>query len=329
MYEGHVTGYQQHGRRRPGRHPFDKRRKRVPSCVKCGREGHVYRECTEPITSFGIIALRKVDPVKSPTGPFITRSPSKCSFHRGFPDTENEEVTRTEDGDISYLMVQRKDTMGYIDFIRGRWPEDDAERKKRALTTYLEEMTCEERARLTAMDFESLWDLIWINHTSRIYISEFVDAKRKFETLDINHWVENTRCNWTEQEYGFPKGRKNMYEGNVDCAKREFKEETGYGSHQYRMLSDLPWEETFVGTNGIAYKHVYYLAEVLPESGPPKTPIDVIRQEGEISNMGWFTYSQCLRTIRPYDTAKKALLQLVHRRCKNLYTYPIRSSSSA
>ena len=316
MYQGH-----QQGRKRAGRHPFDKRRKRVPSCVKCGREGHVYRECTEPITSFGIVALRKVDTEKSPTGPVIQRTPLRCDAHIKNDNEISRDLTLStqDDGNVSYLMVQRKDTMGYIDFIRGRWPEDDPKRKEHALKTYLEEMTCEERARLRTLDFESLWDLIWINHASRIYISEFVDAKRKFDQLDIEQLLLRTGCNWTEQEYGFPKGRKNMYESNIDCAKREFREETGYGSHQYRMLSDLPWEETFVGTNGVAYKHIYYVAEVYQGAGQPKTPIEEIRQEGEISNMGWFTYSQCLQTIRPYDSAKKELLTLVHQRYRNLY----------
>jgi len=42
-----------------------------------------------------------------------------------------------------------------------------------------------------------------------------------------------------------------------------------------------------------------------------------IRQAGEISNIGWFTYEQCMKIIRPYDTAKKELLSRVHEKFNN------------
>ncbi|KAJ3170016.1 hypothetical protein HDU87_000482 [Geranomyces variabilis] len=167
--------------------------------------------------------------------------------------------------------------MGYVDFVRGRWPDHNPELQNRVLKTYLEEMTCEERARLRSMDFESLWDLVWTDHLSRIYISEGQEARNRYEKLDIAHLLATTTCCYTEPEYGFPKGRKNMYESNLDCAKREFQEETGYRSEQYRILSDVPWVESFVGTNGIPYRHIYYAAEVTAEFPPTFT--EVLRED--------------------------------------------------
>ncbi len=309
---------------RSGRHPFDKRRKRerVVSCVKCGHDGHVYRECDGPITSFGIIAFRPRSH-KLPAGPLIRREPLRCAVHSTrSPDNIAQHVMATgtlESSGICYLMVQRKDTMGYIDFIRGRWPEHDPIAQRRVLATYLQEMTCEERARLRSLDFESLWDLVWTNHSSRIYINEGLEAKAKYENLDIAELLSATACCWTEQEYGFPKGRKNMYESNLDCAKREFREETGYNNHQYRILSETPWAEEFVGTNGVAYRHIYYVAELLTEDDPTRVPLSEITKQGEIANMAWFTYEQCLKVIRPYDTAKKELITAIHKRFKKFY----------
>ena len=294
------------------RHPFDKRRRRT-SCAKCGQEGHVYRGCTQPITSFGIIAIRRVSD-SAPLGPVIRRHPQTCQVHALSAPDQIPSDSGGDEGKVSYLMVQRKDTMGYIDFIRGRWPEDDPTKQALVLQTYLEEMTCEERARLKTLDFETLWNLTWTDHASRIYMNEFVEAKRKFDGLDIQQWLQKTKCSWTEQEYGFPKGRKNMGETNLECARREFKEETGYGYHQYRLVSDFQWVESFVGTNGIPYRHIYFVAELLCDSGPPKIPLEQIRDQGEISNMAWFTYEQCCQIMRPYDTAKKELLSAVHRR---------------
>ena len=38
-----------------------------------------------------------------------------------------------------------------------------------------------------------------------------------------------------------------------------------------------------------------------------------IHQAGEIKNVGWFTYEQCLQLLRPYDTARIALLERVNK----------------
>lgn len=307
------------------RHPFDKRHKRVLSCVKCGNDGHLFRDCVGPATSYGIIAFRRVTP-ESPPGAVIVRESTKCAVHsQQAPDSvpSYPVYRRTLGNEMCYLMVQRKDTMGYIDFIRGKWSETDPLAKTRALTTYLEEMTCEERARLLRLDFESLWDMMWTNHSSRIYINDGLEAKVRFETLNIPHLLATTQCRWTEQEYGFPKGRKRMHESYLDSAKREFLEETGYDDSQYRILSEIPWEETFIGTNGLAYRHIYYMAEMLSEQ--PNVPIEEIQRQGEISNMAWFTYEQCQQVIRPYDKAKKALITAVHCRYKHYYDAKVRA----
>ncbi len=303
------------------RHPFDKRHKRVLSCVKCGNDGHVFRDCTGPATSYGIIAFRQATHTAQ-EGPVIQQDTPRCALHtHQAPDrilVHNPAYKLSRTHNLHYLMVQRKDTMGYIDFIRGKWPEHDEPTKQKLLRTYLQEMTCAERTRLLTLDFDSLWDLMWTDHSSRIYINDGLEAKVKYETLDIPRLLAATMCCWTEQEYGFPKGRKRMLESYLDSAKREFLEETGYGEHQYRILSEKPWEEVFIGTNGLAYRHIYYVAEMLSDE-QPCVPMSEIQRDGEISNMAWFTYEQCEKVIRPYDVAKKDLIATVHRRYKHYY----------
>jgi 8-oxo-dGTP pyrophosphatase MutT (NUDIX family) len=301
-------------------HKFRSRwnRKRPFCCVNCGKEGHVYRECTEPITSFGIIAIRA--PGNIQPGPVNKIIRPRCHKHLKNPPDSIPEPSG--EPSILYLMVQRKDTMGYIDFIRGKYPENDNIRKMAILKTYLEEMTCEERQRLTMFSFEDLWDQIWCsaghNGTS-LYINEFLEAKKRFAKLNLKRLLDATECFWTEQEFGFPKGRKNMHETNIECAKREFKEESGYTQHEIKIIDDTPWEENFVGTNGIAYRHVYFIAEVPMNISAPRIDFSDIKEAGEISNYGWFSYEQCMQIIRPYDTAKKELLTKIHERYKLRY----------
>lgn len=308
------------------------RRKKTFCCVNCGKEGHVYKQCHEPITSFGIIAFKRAHPDHN-RGPLDHVRKYTCMKH----NETSKSSEMTNDGPSSssemtltptlcefeqpigekllYLMVQRKDTIGFIDFMRGKYPDKSPERE-RTLKIYLEEMTCEERLKLSQENFENLWDMLWINKLSLLYTNEYMDAKRKFAKLDVHELLRETQCQWTEQEYGFPKGRKNMYESNMECAIREFREETGYTSEQIRIISDKPWEEIFTGTNGIQYRHVYYIAEVLPGVDAPRIPLEDVKLAGEISNLGWFTYDECVNIIRPYDTAKKDLITRIHQRFK-------------
>jgi ADP-ribose pyrophosphatase YjhB (NUDIX family) len=72
--------------------------------------------------------------------------------------------------------------------------------------------------------------------------------------------VKNTKPKFNTPEWGFPKGRRNYHEKNVDCAHREFYEETSYTNEEYNLLNNVtPINEIFNGTNGILYKHIYYL----------------------------------------------------------------------
>ena len=295
-------------------------RKRNFCCVNCGKEGHVYKECKEPITSFGIIAIQKPT---SDVQPGLIGSPimkERCQKHlKNIPDS----IPHPEkDSKILYLMIQRKDTMGYIDFIRGKYPESDNIEKMRILKIYLQEMTCVERNRLLKFDFDTLWDMVWMNKNSRLYINEYIDAKQKFNRLNIEQLLQVTECCWTEQEYGFPKGRKNMHETNLQCARREFDEETGYTQFDIKIISDKTWEEIFIGTNGVTYRHVYFIAEVPCHIVLPKISLSDIQLGGEISNIGWFTFDQCIQMIRPYDVAKKELLMKIHEKYQQRYVDP-------
>ena len=58
-----------------------------------------------------------------------------------------------------------------------------------------------------------------------------------------------------------PKGRRNYKEKDLECALREFEEETGISSLRLNVVENvLPFEETFIGTNHKSYKHKYFLA---------------------------------------------------------------------
>jgi 8-oxo-dGTP pyrophosphatase MutT (NUDIX family) len=274
--------------------------------VNCGEKGHVVRNCNGPITSFGIIAFKVVynkDDERFDKNMDLTkmvRSRKNNDEHDVYPK-------------IKFLMIQRKDTMGYIDLVRGKYPDDDEDIKGRLLETYLEEMTNAEKKNLLTLSFDEIWDKLWINHESKTYKNEYEQARRKYDRLDIRNLVENSKTVYEYSELGFAKGRRSLKESNITCAEREFFEETGYTKDSYDFIKNYNTiQEEFIGTNGIRYRHVYYLVKMKNEIPPPRVDHTNIVQTGEVKNIGWFTYDECIELIRPYDTAKKSVIRKVH-----------------
>jgi ADP-ribose pyrophosphatase YjhB (NUDIX family) len=209
--------------------------------------------------------------------------------------------------------------MGYIDFIRGKYPEDDFELRNELFKTFLNEMTDEEKKNILTKSFDELWKDLWINHQSKTFINEYENAKRKFEKLNLSEFKGLHKMGFSFTEFGFPKGRRNMKETNIACAEREFFEETGYSKKNYKFIKNYPTiYEEFTGTNGIKYKHIYYLVKMKDNVMPPTIDKNNIIQTGEVRNIGWFTYDECMSLIRPYDTAKKNVITQVNKDLINM-----------
>jgi 8-oxo-dGTP pyrophosphatase MutT (NUDIX family) len=299
-------------------------------CVNCGEKGHVVKDCDGPITSFGIIAFKIVNTESEERGDKNKKLQEVIDIV--MPQSEVVSATTTKQyPKIKFLMIQRKDTMGYIDFIRGKYPEDDDEKKASLLGVWLNEMTTKEKTQLLTQSFDVLWDNLWMNHESKCYKNEYHSAKRKFERLDLKTLIGNSKTYYEFQEFSFAKGRRNMKERNITCAEREFYEETGYAKSEYQFIKNYPpIQEEFTGTNGIRYRHIYYLVKMIDNVSPPVIDEDNIVQTGEVQNIGWMTYQECIALIRPYDHAKRKAIQDVYAdilkmkgdyQCTDFYTF--------
>jgi 8-oxo-dGTP pyrophosphatase MutT (NUDIX family) len=288
----------------------EKKRYKNVYCVNCGIKGHVVKDCDAPITSFGIIAFKIVTDKESEN--FDKNDELNCIL-------QNLNQTKNDYPKIKFLMIQRKDTMGYIDFIRGKYPEDNTEVRDNLFKIFLNEMTKKEKENLLSKTFDELWRDLWINHSSKTFINEYDNAKRKFEKLNLKQLVKLDEPSFDFTEFSFAKGRKNMKEQNIACAEREFFEETGYCKKNYKFIKNYPIIcEEFTGTNGIKYKHIYYLVKMKDNILPPKIDKNNIVQTGEVRNVGWFTYDECMLLIRPYDEAKKNVITKVNHDILNM-----------
>jgi 8-oxo-dGTP pyrophosphatase MutT (NUDIX family) len=133
--------------------------------------------------------------------------------------------------------------------------------------------------------------------------------------------VEHSKTAWKNAEWGFPKGRRNNQESDIECAVRENFEETGYNIKKCDILSNIvPVEEVFIGSNLKSYKHKYFVAFI----GNDVSPVNPF-EKSEVSKLKWLSYGDCIKKIRPYNTEKLNLLARVHNilttysviKCKN------------
>jgi len=242
-------------------------------CNNCGIYGHLFYKCKKPIMSFGIICFRKN------------------------PETKQ----------IQYLMLRRKDTLGFVDFLRGKYNQYNDFH----LFNIFNEMTTEEKLDILNLSYCELWSRLW-NKQNETY------DKKNMEKF--NYVVKNKRKlleldGWDEPEWGFPKGRRNTKENDFDCSIREFEEETGYESKYLTMIKNVGYfEETFTGSNMKSYRHKYYLCK----ADFKHTQNESLYQKSEIGNLKWMTYEECLTKIRNYNYEKKNMLFKINNIINNL-----------
>ncbi len=249
-------------------------------CNNCGKPGHSFNQCKKPIISIGIIAFTKV--AKK----------------------------------YKYLLICRKDSLGYIDFLRGKYPLYEP----KYIASLIDEMTMKEKKNLLEKDFGELWANLWgsfsgINYRNENHSAEekFTQIKRGIHCLDKEDYnlevlIAQSKTKWSTPEWGFPKGRRNNQETDIACAIREWEEETGYDRNNIQMIKNLnAFEEIFMGSNFKTYKHKYYLAYMPFIDGTSSAAY----QTSEVSDLKWLTLEEAMSTIRDYNLEKKNIVKKV------------------
>jgi 8-oxo-dGTP pyrophosphatase MutT (NUDIX family) len=211
-------------------------------------------------------------------------------------------------------MIRRKNSFGYIDFIRGKYIQNNLEH----LQLMFDEMSSNEKRQIIQHNFETLWKDMWGNNNTNQYKCEETASQKKFELLkngipigqdeeivSLDTLVSNSKTNWEETEWEFPKGRRNFQEKELDCALREFEEETGLSKKNIKIVENIiSFEEMFLGSNHKAYKHKYFLGYLEDVSQNLLSNY----QQSEVSKIEWKTIDGCLESIRPYNLEKKQLI---------------------
>jgi 8-oxo-dGTP pyrophosphatase MutT (NUDIX family) len=255
-------------------------------CNNCGKHGHLFYQCKLPITSYGIILF-------------------------------TYDSSSTNVNEIKFLMIRRKDTFGYIDFIRGKYSPYNNEH----IQNIVNEMSLSEKVKILQEPFDQLWKTMWGESSNHQHKNEENASFKKFEIIkngiqineekiSLKEIVDNSYTSWEETEWEFPKGRRDYEEKDLDCALREFEEETGIEKSKIKLIENImPFEETFIGSNHKSYKHKYFLAFLNSDLN------DLLMnyQKTEVSKMEWKTLEQALECIRPYHLEKKELIRRIYK----------------
>jgi 8-oxo-dGTP pyrophosphatase MutT (NUDIX family) len=273
-------------------------------CSNCGKSGHSFRQCDEPVLSYGIIVMRF-------TNPEWSLEKALCSSTALLNGTEGA-------GELQILMVQRKDSLRFVEFVRGKYLLKDPNYIKQLLSN----MTDTERELVRTSTFSQLWNHVWGTPNPRSYRNDFEQSQDKFGELKrsgtLDQLLAETASLYPTPEWGFPKGRRNLYESDMDCAIRECSEETDLKRSQLQLFDAVePLSETFYGDNKVFYSHKYYLALVAPGTEAIINPLNPHMMR-EIGAIAWLSVEEALARIRPENMEKRELLLRAFSIFKNL-----------
>jgi ADP-ribose pyrophosphatase YjhB (NUDIX family) len=303
--------------------------------MNCGKYGHLYKICGEPRMSYGIIALHSDDQeitdklikyCRSISSIDPSQINSKCAS-----DIERFAIIKQR---VGVLMVMRKHTIGYMEFIKGRYCETN----KLHVQHLIDQMTPGEVQFIVSNhgNFPALWQSMWpgfnlieiddgkptISESSKVSASykrrsmlDYSTANDKYARICNKPYVvdlfHNHKVSFSHPEWGFPKGRRTQNEHDIESAQREFAEETGYTDKDYLLFENIqPIVENIIGSDGLHYCYRYHVA-VLTSSRPPLLKYISDYQQCEIGDIGLFTIDDAICKVRDYLVERRNILYTV------------------
>lgn len=268
-------------------------------CLNCGFYGHGIRTCNYPITSYGIICYLK----------------------------------NNNDENIKYLMIQRKDSLCYIEFLRGRYKSDNLN----YLLKLFKYITPVEKENIINLDFDILWRKLWRDYDLTKFKKDYTQSKNKFNKIkngyivkenliNFNYLINNSinnKKNYNDTEWEWPKGRRNLNEHNIKCAIREFEEESGLPKNKIELISTKSYEEIYIAVNNVRYRHIYYIAKCTKSDDSIINLFNPINktQVKEVKDVKWLNYDNVIKSIRDIYVERIELFKRIDRIIKKKELY--------
>lgn len=223
--------------------------------------------------------------------------------------------TRFDKENTRFLLIQKRETYEYMTFMKGSW-------RTRSDVNYLfTKMTKDERYRIRNYTFDELWNDLWVSDKYSFYTSGYNHAERKYREIKhaIPYILDNTTSDNVTLPWEFPKGKRNTsIESYIECAFREFYEETGIDTEKVELIKDcIPVGEIYVGGDNRKYSTLYYVAELKGDVVYPKkfdTPKSIRKTtvSSEAIDVKWMTAEELFPLVsRTRRTVIKKILRLM------------------
>ena len=205
-----------------------------------------------------------------------------------------------------FLIAQRRDTIAYSEFIKARIPPSD-------LVRYSALMTRAERERISQFTFPQLWHDFWIHVDNRLFHSEYARCAGAFGS-NAEAVARSTVEALPESPWGFPKGRKCPGETDMDCALREFEEETRIDRRALHPVTGAPIiHEYYMGSDQKMYRTIYYLCLLTYFPSVPilLTPQNIRKMTitEEIGSLRWADIGEAFRRM---DASRRRVVRAAH-----------------
>jgi 8-oxo-dGTP pyrophosphatase MutT (NUDIX family) len=213
---------------------------------------------------------------------------------------------------LKYLVCQRRDSISYIQYLQDLIDENN-------ILKYINLMSKEEKERCLEYyykkDPHSIWKDLWINHNSKIYKTEYNRCTDIFlkNMEKYLHYFKDETIGQKENQWCFPKGRIHENETEINCALREFEEETGISSESINVNKNIKFEELYIGSNNLIYKTVYYVAFIpfIPKKIYRYYPFNIRKKfiSSEFYDMEWLEYQLAYEKL---NKSKQDILEKIN-----------------
>lgn len=240
-------------------------------CYNCYTSNHISKNCPHPICSYGVVCYslcQQKNVENDPTPKFY----DDTNIIPHYDDNTNKiqqdiqgikSNMMVEQKQIKYLMVERKHSFAFVDFLMGKYYILDY----KYLQKLFNRMTLYERCLINSHNFKHLWHRLWNGkeYKKKSLQKDFWKASIKFYILKngfisidtqkqykLSYLIENCNENYRTPEWYFPKGKlAHKYELPKQCALREFEEETNIPSIHIELIdiNDYDMTNDNVNTN--------------------------------------------------------------------------------
>jgi len=168
-----------------------------------------------------------------------------------------------------------------------------------------------------------------INSTGLGNLDTFVQENRDLLNELKAEMTDENAVLYDMPEWEVPKGKRQNKETDLQCAIREFCEETGLAQENIRIFKNVvPLEEVYTGINGIEYKHIYFIGEIvdIPDSlvssqGELKVDGQCREQVSEVSKIKFMDLVTVNEELRVFHVSKRNIIQKAFYIIGSLYNF--------